>query len=153
MRVWRLSRRRYVALDGEGARLYGGRWNREGTAVVYASSSLALAALELLVHVDPEDVPDDLVALAIDVPDDAPREAVAVAELPEDWDRVADHPACTARGDRWARAGASLALLVPSVLVPEEANVLLNPAHPRMRGVQVVATRAFAFDRRLLRRP
>ena len=153
MRVWRLTREAFVALDGEGARLYGGRWNLEGTAVVYTSSTLALAALELLVHVDPADVPDDLIAIVIELPDDASRDVMSVGELPDDWNRVGDHPSCTARGERWARAGSTLALFVPSVLVPEETNVLLNPAHAAMREVRVVTTRPFAFDRRLLRRP
>ena len=150
MRAWRLARRAFLALDGEGARLYGGRWNTEGTAVVYAASSLALAALELLVHVDPQDAPDDLVALAIEVPDDAPHATVTPDALPADWDRVTDHPACAEVGDRWARARERLVLRVPSAIVPEETNVLLNPAHPAMRRVRVAAERAFAFDRRLL---
>lgn len=149
MRVWRLTRRAFTALDGEGARLHGGRWNPEGTAVVYASTSLALAALELLVHVDPADVPDDLVALGIDLPDDAPRGTLPRDALPADWDQVTDHPGCAAVGDAWARTGAELALLVPSAIVPEEANVLLNPAHPDMRRVRAAVEREFAFDRRL----
>lgn len=150
MRVWRLTRRAFTALDGEGARLHGGRWNSEGTAVVYASTSLALAALELLVHVDPADAPDDLVALGIDVPDDAPRGALPHEALPADWNRVADHPACAALGDGWVRGGAELALLVPSAIVPEEANVLLNPAHRAMARVRLAVARDFAFDRRLI---
>jgi RES domain-containing protein len=149
--VWRLTRRAHQALDGEGARLYGGRWNSEGVAVVYASATLALAALEYLVHVDPQDVPDDLVALRVDVPDAAAAETVAVADLPADWNTLDDHPACVARGDAWAAVGTALALRVPSAIVPEEGNVLLNPAHPGMRLVRVAAARPFAFDPRLPR--
>src|SRR5829696_7815477 len=96
----------------------GGRWNSEGIPVVYASSTLSLAALEYLVHVDVEDVPADLCALKIAIPDDAPVEDVELASLPDDWNRLEDHPACTGRGDEWARRAAALALRVPSALIP-----------------------------------
>ena len=150
MRVWRIARQRYLSLDGEGARLNGGRWNREGIPVVYASSTLSLAALEYLVHVDVEDVPADLCALEIDIPDDALVEDVELSSLPDDWNRVEDHPACTARGDEWVSRGAALALRVPSAVIPAEVNVLLNPRHPDMQRVRVISIETFAFDRRLL---
>jgi RES domain-containing protein len=150
VRVWRIARQRFLTLDGEGARLNGGRWNSEGIPVVYASSTLSLAALEYLVHVDVEDVPADLCALEIDVPDDAPAEEVALSSLPDDWNRVEDHPDCLARGDDWARRGAALALRVPSAIIPAETNVLLSPRHPQMERVRVVSIETFAFDRRLL---
>jgi RES domain-containing protein len=150
MRIWRIARNPHRALDGEGARLAGGRWSSEGVPVVYASSTLALAALEYLVHVDIEDVPDDLVALGIDVSDDVPAERVEPGRLPEGWNRVTDHPACVAAGDRWLAAGAALLLSVPSALIPKEENVLLNPAHPAAQGVSVDYSRRFVFDPRLL---
>lgn len=150
MRAWRICRRRHAALKGEGARLHGGRWNTPGGAVVYASSTLALAALELLVHVDPEDVPRDLVAMSIAIPHDAPVTTITPGDLPRDWNRHPAHPACAALGDRWLAEGAALILTVPSAVVPEEANVLVNPRHPRARHVSVASVRPFAFDRRLL---
>lgn len=150
MRVWRITRRAYQALDGEGARLFGGRWNSEGVPVVYTSSTLSLAALEYLVHVQIEDVPDDLVSLEIDVPDDAGMEQIEIFDLPNDWNQVPDHPACTDLGDEWAASSLGLALRVPSAIIPHESNVLLNPRHPEMPRVNVVAVREFAFDPRLL---
>jgi RES domain-containing protein len=147
--TWRICRNAHQALDGEGARLNGGRWNSEGVAAVYTSSSLALAALEYLAHVDIDDVPDDLVAMAIELPDDAGVETVAVKDLPADWSRGPDHPACVAIGDAWAAEGAALVLLVPSAIVPEEQNVLINPGHPRAGEVAVRSVRPFAFDPRL----
>lgn len=150
MLVWRITRGAHQELDGKGAELYGGRWNSEGLPVVYTSSTLALAALEYLVHIDIEDVPDDLVAVAIQVPGDAERETVAVTELPVDWARLPGRSACTAIGDRWVEEGAALVLRVPSAIVPEEFNVLINPAHPRAVDVGVVSTRPFVFDPRLL---
>lgn len=150
MRVWRLARKPLLALDGEGARLAGGRWNSEGVAVVYTSSTLSLAALELLIHIDPEDVPGDLIAVAVEVPDQSPIEMVRVHDLPSDWNTVFDHPRCVAIGDEWIAAGRSLCLRVPSALVPEEWNLLLNPAHADAMSVRVTGTRPFAFDHRLL---
>lgn len=149
MQVWRLARRAFQELDGEGARQVGGRWNSEGTAVVYTAATLSLAALEYLVHVDPEDVPDDLVAMRIEMPDEAPVQKVAVEDLPRGWSREPDHPACIEIGDRWAAEVQSLALRVPSAVVPEESNILLNPAHPDARRLRVIRVRGFTFDPRL----
>jgi RES domain-containing protein len=150
VRVWRIARRAYQALDGEGARLNGGRWNSEGVPVVYTSHALSLAALEYLIHVDIHEVPSDLVALEIDLPDDATISEVLVGELPGDWNRVKEHPACIARGDQWAAAAAALALRVPSAVIPHEANVLLNPRHPDAARVHVIGVHDFVLDPRLL---
>jgi RES domain-containing protein len=149
--VWRLTREPYRALDGEGARLYGGRWNSEGVAVVYASTTLALAALEYLVHLDPIDVPRDLLALRLRVPDDATGERIETGGLPADWREVPDHLACVRLGDAWAVRGDALTLHVPSAIVPEEENVLINPHHPEAGRVELTADRPFAFDPRLFR--
>jgi RES domain-containing protein len=148
--VFRLCRVAFQALDGEGARLYGGRWNSPGRPAVYTSSSRALAALEYLVHVDPVNVPSDLVLLTIDVPDTAPRDAIDPAALPARWAADAEPPECQALGDAWLRAGATLALEVPAAPVPEERNVILDPRHPAHAGVRIVSSRPFVFDPRLL---
>lgn len=149
MRIWRICREAQAALDGEGARLFGGRWNSEGVAVIYASATLSLAALEYLVHIDIEDVPDDLIALAIDVPDDASTARVDRRDLPAHWRRTG-YADCIAIGDAWVSQGATLTLSVPSAIVPEESNVLINPAHADAAGVQIAASRRFSFDPRLL---
>lgn len=150
MRLYRICRAPYRALDGEGARLYGGRWNSPGSPVVYASSSLALAALEYLVHLDPDHAPSDLIALTLEVPDTASADEVHGPALPPDWAQVADHPACVAAGDAWLGRGVTLLLRVPAAPVPEEQNVLINPRHVEAAQVRVVAERPFAFDPRLL---
>lgn len=150
MILWRLTRGAHQALDGKGARLNGGRWNSEGNAVVYLSSTLSLAALEYLVHIDIEDTPSDLVALEIEVPPDASMEEVNVNELPEDWSATPDHPACSVRGDEWLKGAGSLLLRVPSVVIPTESNYLLNPAHSDAKRVRIIGATPFAFDRRLL---
>ena len=150
MRLNRICRSAHRELDGEGARLYGGRWNTPGHPIVYTSTSLALAALEYLVHVDPEDVPGDLIALTIEMPDHVDIETIHVASLPAGWEQVPEPLACKELGDAWVRRGQTLAFRVPSAPVPEETNVLLNPGHPAARRVRVVAERLFYFDPRLL---
>lgn len=150
MRAWRLTRTAHQQLDGEGARLYGGRWNSEGVAVVYLSSSLSLAALEYLVHIDIEDVPSDLVAIEVEIPEDASIQEVDPASLPSDWNRVPDHPSSVEAGDAWIAKAESLVLRVPSAVVPIESNLLLNPRHPGSGSARVVRSLPFGFDRRLL---
>ena len=152
MIVWRITRRAYQALDGEGARLNGGRWNSAGRAVIYTSQSLSLAALEYLVHVDPLVAPSDLVAMEIEVPDDPGLGVIAeAAHFPSgDW-RGYPAPEWQAElGDEWLKDGTVLWFAVPSAIVPEERNVLIDPRHARMKDVRVVSTRPFGFDKRLL---
>lgn len=149
MRVFRICSKAHAAFDGEGARLYGGRWNRRGTAVVYASDSLALAALELLVHAEADLLPDDLVSVAADVPDSLRVESVAASDLPRDWRRYPAPETLADRGTAWARAGRTAVLAVPSALVPRERNFLLNPAHPDFKKIRTQTPEPFALDTRL----
>jgi RES domain-containing protein len=151
MLFYRICRRPFRMLDGEGARLNGGRWNTEGTPLIYTSSTRALAAVEYLAHIDPDLIPSDLVLLSIDVPDDAPVGQLLEASLPNDWAAVPEHPACEPIGDAWARRGTQLGLRVPSAIIPDEENLLINPQHPAASRVRTVSVSPFAFDRRLLR--
>ena len=150
MELWRIARQGHVALDGEGARLYGARWNSPGTAVVYAASHLSLAALEYLLHIDADDAPDDLVALRLSVLDEATEQACAPASLPAGWQGTPSPPECQAIGDQWARNRKHLLLRIPSVLVPEESNVLVNPTHRDASLFRIAGSRHFSFDPRLL---
>ena len=148
MRVWRLARRAHAALDGEGARRYGGRWNSAGRRLLYTSSHLSLAALEALAHFDVDEVPEDLQAFAIEIPDALAMEQVTADILPIGWTR--QEFATRAFGDEWLTAARTPVLVVPSAIVPEETNVLVNPAHPATHGVVVVGRRRFVYDPRLL---
>lgn len=121
-----------------------------GTALVYCASTVSLAALEYLVHVDPDLVPDDLVALELHLPDAAPIDSWEVGDLPPDWRATSAPASCHALGDVWVAHGDSLAVRVPSVLIPAEFNLLLNPAHTAMREVRVASVTPFQFDPRLL---
>ena len=152
MRVWRISRARFAesALSGEGARLFAGRWNHQGTPLVYTSTSLALAAMELFVHLEPEVAPDDLVSVAIEIPDGLTQEEIDPASLPSDWRRT-DHPSLREIGSRWAIERRSLSLRVPSAAVDGEWNLLLNPHHSEFPLVRVIGTKAFHYDARMFR--
>ncbi len=140
MRLWRLCRRPFADLSGEGARLHGGRWNSPGRPVVYLAAEPSLAVLEVRVHLDlPLDLmPPDYVLLTVEVPD-----ALAVERLEQAPDdaRVA--------GDAWLDQGRTALLSVPSVIVPEARNLLLNPRHADAGRVRVAAMRPFGFDPRL----
>jgi RES domain-containing protein len=149
MRLWRIASGRYDPLDGEGARRAGGRWNSPGRPCVYASAQASLAVLEKLVWVDPEDVPNDLHLFEIDFPDDAALTTVEPGSLPSDWTEPGS-PVCLEVGDRWLMAGGTAALVVPSVILPEERNVLINPLHSAAARIRLVDSRPFAFDVRLL---
>ena len=146
MVLWRLTAPEHApGLDGEGARLWGGRWNSPGTPVVYTASSLALALLETWVHLPaPMRRPGALpprVAVRMELPEGESVEAVDRADL-------GDRAALRAFGDDWARSRRSLALSVPSAVIPLERNVILNPAHPAMAGVRAEVL-PFAFDPRM----
>jgi len=116
---------------------------------VYTSEHLSLAALEMLAHLPPElrlDVPP-LAAAAIEFPSGL-EESIAREDLPDDPEGLTAW--CRERGDAWLRSGAALCLIAPSTIVPQERNVMLNPAHPDMRTVKVIALERFRFDERVL---
>ncbi len=150
--VWRLAPSAFArALDGEGASLAGGRWNSRGVPVLYTSSQLSLCVLEVLVNI-PARLRDDLPAFAavqLSVPDDAGTTEIGIAEFEAMLASPDPLQACRVAGDAWIAKGRDLILAAPSVLVPEEPNFMLNPAHPRMGEVAIVATRRFRFDARL----
>ncbi len=150
MVLWRVTRAAHIEPDGEGARLFGARWNSKGIAVVYTASHLSLAALEYLVHIDVDEVPDDLLAVSMEVPEQATELACTPGDLPSEWRRTPPPAKCREIGDKWASAGEHLLFRVPSVLVPEESNVLVNPAHPDARDVRIASSRGFSHDPRLM---
>ena len=141
-----------MALDGEGARQAGGRWNHRGVAVVYTSATLSLAALEYFVHLDPQDVPGDLVAIPAEIPDTLARREITARALPANWRAYPAPDELATLGTAWVRARTTAVLIVPSAIVPEERNVLLNPAHPDFRRIRRGTPAPFSFDPRLWRR-
>lgn len=151
MRAYRLAKARYAdtALDGSGAKTHGGRWSSKGVAMLYASDTIALAALELLVHLHRGEILNQYVLFSLIVAD----ERVMVLDdgaLPADW-RGDPAPSSTAAiGDEWIASGLSLALAVPSTLVPRQRNILFNPTHRDFEAIIAsVSTEPFDFDPRL----
>lgn len=152
MRIWRICRARYAAeaFSGHGARRFGGRWNTPGVPMVYASSSLALAAIELFVHLEPNLQPDDLVSIAAELPKGEPALRWEPDKLPPDWWSDDVEP-LRALGDQWIRDAASLAIEVPSAALRMEWNVLVNPLHARIGELRIDPPQPFVFDARMFR--
>ncbi len=117
--------------------------------MIYTSGSLALAALEYLVHVAPENAPNDLIALTIEFPETSGIEIVSVDDLPKAWEKTADSTTCKKVGDKWLTSAKTLILRVPSAPIPSEHNYLINPAVDGMSKVKLVSKRRFTFDPRL----
>jgi RES domain-containing protein len=152
MQLWRLVKTRYAAtaFDGEGARIYGGRWNSPGTRVAYASSNSALAVLEVLVPMTAGSVLAGYSLIRAHVPDSLVEELPASA-LPRRWRAFPVPPEVQAIGDAWVRSGRALALRVPSAIVEGSYNVLINPEHATFSQFVVEARQPFGFDPRLVR--
>jgi RES domain-containing protein len=149
--LWRIARRPY-ALDrlGIGARQSGGRWNQPGTAVIYAGLTIAIAALEKFVQLAGV-VLTDLVLVRIELPDTFALENPGLDALPGDWNLVPPGPGSMTFGTTWATERRSLTLYVPSVLIPEEKNAVLNPRHEEFPRVRMVIERDFRYDPRMYR--
>ena len=157
--VWRIAPDTpdYVAhdLSGKGAEITGGRWNRKGLPVVYAASTAALAALETIVHFAAAGLPLNRFLVRIDLPDDLwdARRSATQALLEVGWNAVPAGKVSLDVGDAWLKdAAAPLVLEVPSVVVPEESNVLLNARHPQMSRVKATKLRLWQYDGRLIPR-
>jgi RES domain-containing protein len=152
MRLWRIADTAWATdLSGEGARRFGGRWNPIGVAVVYAATTPELSAMEKLVHLSRSTKHPAMTLVAIDVPDDAGVFQPGLDALPARWNDQTNFQACQQFGNDWIRRGSDLCMLVPSIIVPESRNAVLNIAHPRFGEVTATAIRAFQFDTRLQR--
>lgn len=149
--LWRLVKAKHAAeaFGGEGARRFGGRWNERGTAVVYLGGSLSLAALETFVHLTAADARLAFVAIEVIVPDGVRIAELPLGRLPGSWRAEPPPPETKAIGSAWARAGENLLLRVPSVIVPREANYLLNPAHRDFSLLKIRSPESFGFDERM----
>lgn len=149
--AWRIVKPKYradKAFDGEGARLYGGRWNSRGVSVVYAAQSQSLAVLEMLVHLDTADLLQAYVFFEVII-DEALISALAESDLPRDWQSDPAPPRLREIGDIWAESNASVVLRVPSSLIPTEYNYILNPKHPEFGRLQFGKPVPYRYDARL----
>jgi len=146
--AWRITRADYqtTAMDGEGASLYGGRWNQPGTRMVYLAESKSLAAMEIVVHVDRSLLSVPYIAIPVEFADEACQE---LYPLPQGWDHMVAPVSAMQAGDDWVKSRSSILLRVPSAIVNGEWNYLLNPAHPDIQSVRIGKPESFAFDSRL----
>ena len=150
--AWRIVKRKHArtAFTGEGARLYGGRWNSPGVAIVYTAQSQSLAALEMVIHLDSSELLQSYVVFEIGI-DESLVIKVGPSQLPRNW-RADPPPAKVGEvGDAWARAGTSAVLQVPSATLPAEYNFLLNPHHCDFPKLVIGKPSSFRFDARLAR--
>jgi RES domain-containing protein len=149
--LWRISKRKYAdtAFSGEGARRVGGRWNSRGHGMIYTSGTLSLAALEVFVHMEVEDVATMLAWIRVDVPTEVKIDYLEVAQLPPDWRNIPAPAILATMGDRWFQAGSTAILAVPSVVIPMEYNYLINPAHPDFAKLSLGSPQPFELDPRL----
>jgi RES domain-containing protein len=134
-----------TAFDGEGARRYGGRWNSAGVSMVYASEHESLAVLEVRVHVAMSSV---YKSFAFDFDEELMR-TFPVQQLPKDWRHEPPPVSLRRLGDQWIKAADSAILAVPSTIVPNELNLLLNPRHPDFFKIDIHTATDFTLDRRL----
>lgn len=153
MRVFRIAKASHIRdLSGSGARLYGGRWNRKGIPVIYASESRSLATVEYVVHVPLSIVPKDLRIACLEIPDGIAPEEISIADLPSRWQDYPAPPELAEIGTQWALAKKQLLLRVPSAVVENEFNILINPVHPQIARVRISRVERFTLDKRLLRK-
>lgn len=148
MEVYRIVRAKWANdLSGEGARLYGGRWNRKGTPCLYTSSSRSLAILEFSVNVSLDEMPRSLSLITIRIPDQFHE--VAIDELPGNWKDVPAPGAAREFGTRLLQEGSHLIIRLPSAVIPQEFNYIINPAHKDLKLCKVVAVEDFVYDIRI----
>jgi RES domain-containing protein len=153
--VWRIATDTpdYEAddLSGAGAKATGGRWNEKGAAVLYCSASIALAALETLVHLGSAGLPLNRYLVRLDIPDHifAAAEVLDAATAPVGWDARPAGRASIACATRWLAGRKTLCLVVPSIVAPEESNILINPLHPDIGRITATKLRRWDYDPRL----
>jgi RES domain-containing protein len=149
--VWRLTTARFgkSAFSGEGARLYGGRWNRKGVLLVYTAGSQSLAMLEMLVQDEP--LRARYVIIEARIPKGVMIDRIKIEDLPPDWREAAAREKLRAIGTEWARKRSAAVLAVPSAVIPAELNYLLNPLHSDFRRIKIARPQKFETDLRLIR--
>ena len=148
--AWRITKLEHAAtaFSGEGARVYGGRWNTPGVSLVYTAQSRALAALEMLVHLESPSLLKKYVLFEVNF-ESSHVQQLSLNDLPTDWRSDPAPTSTQAIGDAWAMSLASPVLLVPSVLIPGEFNFLLNPRHSQFSELRIGDPVPFEFDPRL----
>lgn len=150
--VWRITTARFVtsAFTGEGARLYGGRWNPKGYPIVYTAESRSLALLEMLVQDDPQRA--NYVLVPAHIPNGLSITTIQTQELPEDWRNLSTRDTLQAIGKNWLTSMRSAILSVPSAVLPAERNYLINPNHSDFQKIMLGSPESLQTDMRLYKK-
>ena len=135
-------------LSGTGAKLTGGRWNSKGVPVVYCATSIALATLETVHYLRTGALPFNRFLVRIEVPEVVWQARMTLDPVPGGWDAIPAGIAASSAGDGWIVSGKTALLVVPSVIVPDESNVLLNPCHPDAAAITASTVRRWHYDPR-----
>lgn len=151
--TFRIFKTKHAAtwFDGEGARLFGGRWNTQGTRLLYTSATLSLASLEMLVHLDEQALLQFYSFATVTFPEELILPVEEFRKLPPDWHASPIPSKVQEIGTAWAASHASTVLRVPTAIVPGEYNYLVNLDHPNAGKCKFGASRPFVFDERLSR--
>jgi RES domain-containing protein len=153
MIVYRLCRKGYANdLSGRGAEINGGRWNGKGVAALYTSSSRALCAIEIIVHVPAGIIPVDYYMVSIETPDDAPIKTLNPKDLPANWNSNPISASTQRIGNTFFAEQNALVLKTPSAIIKDEWNYIINPLHQNFKQVKVLSSEPFAFDTRLFKK-
>lgn len=151
MLVYRIAQNQFISdLSGEGARLFGGRWNHRGTPLLYTAESRSLATLELLVHAQKISALSNLSILTLEIPDKIKiNDIQTLTKLPQNWQKYISHPELQDTVSKWIESDGFI-LKVPSAIIKEESNYLINPLHKNMKLLKIRKTEDFILDERLL---
>lgn len=145
MLLYRIAKKQFIEdISGYGARLYGGRWNEKGYSALYTSSSLALCMCETLVHCDKSVIPQNMYFAELELPDEF---------IPQDFFDFNKETECSIAGTRWLKEKSSVAIKVPSAILPQgyskDFNIILNPEHPDYKNLKINTVIQYPFDLRL----
>ncbi len=150
MKVYRIGKWKYLDdLSGMGAKLWGGRWNKEGIPVVYTSEHLSLAVLELLANQIRNLVDETYGYIEIEIPDQVSHYSISIKDLKTNWRDGFYDPSTIDIGSDWLKDRSSLLLSVPSAVLMQEKNILINPQHPDFQSVRITEKSALALDGRV----
>ncbi len=154
MVLYRITKKKYKNdLSGKGAELFGGRWNKKGTPALYTSQNRSLCVLELLVHAPKFLVPKNQIILSIHIPKKLEKELVKVSkrELGTEWNKIQNEEWTEDIGYKYFYKKQKLGIIVPSVIIPQEYNVVLNPSHKNYKLIKVKRGLDFNLDERLFK--
>lgn len=151
MILYRVSHTKYSKkLSGEGAKIYGGRWNSKGKPIIYTAENEALCKLEALAHFNLTEIPNVYKLISIYVPDNSSAKLLQLSDLPKDWDSIPYKKVSQMIGDEFYTVNKYLLLKVPSILAKTCVNCLINPDNPEFKNIKIVKVEDFGIDKRII---